>query len=69
LKAISRRSWPPGKACPKTGKATSVAGEERSDVVHDLLAHLAEKMLEMNKQKPARRSRASWAGWRATWGS
>ncbi|MBM3239781.1 hypothetical protein FJZ31_26150 [Candidatus Poribacteria bacterium] len=26
---------------------------EQSDVVHDLLAHLAEQMIEMNKQKPA----------------
>jgi len=28
-----------------------VAGRERSDVVHDLLAFLAERMLEMNKGK------------------
>ena len=28
-----------------------VAGRERSDVVHDLLAFLAERMLEMNKEK------------------
>jgi hypothetical protein len=31
-------------------------------VVHNLLAFLAERMLEMNKQKLAWRSRASW-GW------
>ena len=28
-----------------------IAGSERSDVVHDLLAYLAEQMLEMNKAK------------------
>jgi hypothetical protein len=33
-----------------------VGEQERSDVVHDLLAHPAERMLEMNKQKLARRS-------------
>ncbi len=33
-------------------------------MVHDLLAHLAEVMLEMNKQKLARRS--GLLGWRAS---
>jgi hypothetical protein len=28
-----------------------IAGRDRSDVVHDLLAYLAERMLEMNKEK------------------
>ncbi len=40
------------EAClPKDGEGNFIAEQERSDVVHDLLAHLAEKMLEMNKQK------------------
>ncbi len=39
-------------AClPKDGEGNFIAGEGRSDVVHDLLAFLAERMLEMNKQK------------------
>ena len=39
-------------AClPKDEAGNFVASQERSDVVHDLLAFLAEKMLEMNKQK------------------
>ncbi|MCK9565513.1 MAG: hypothetical protein M0Q43_05630 [Methanothrix sp.] len=42
---------PPGKGLPKDGKSNSIASQERSDVVHDLLAFLAEKMLEMNRQK------------------
>ena len=50
-------------AChPKDEAGSFIAREERSDVVHDLLAHLAERMLEMNKQKLARRSGVSWAG-------
>ena len=36
---------------PKYAAGNFIAGQEKSDVVHDLLAHLAEKMLEMNKQK------------------
>jgi type I restriction-modification system DNA methylase subunit len=39
-------------AClPKDGEGNFIASQERSDVVHDLLAHLAERMLEMNKEK------------------
>jgi uncharacterized protein (UPF0305 family) len=39
-------------AClPKDEASNFIAERERSDVVHDLLAFLAEKMLEMNKQK------------------
>ena len=39
-------------AClPKDEAGNFVASQERSDVVHDLLAFPAEKMLEMNKQK------------------
>ncbi len=56
-------------AClPKDAAGTFIAEKEKSDVVHDFLAHLAERVLEMNKQKLARRSGVSWAGWRATWG-
>ena len=29
----------------------AIAGDERSDVVHDLLAHLAEEMIRMNREK------------------
>ena len=36
---------------PQDEAGNFVAGRERSDVVHDLLAFLAEKMLEMNKAK------------------
>ena len=36
---------------PKDAAGNFIAEQERSDVVHDLLAFLAEKMLEMNKQK------------------
>ncbi|MDD2835374.1 MAG: TaqI-like C-terminal specificity domain-containing protein [Methanothrix sp.] len=40
------------EAClPKDGEGNFIASQERSDVVHDLLAFLAERMLEMNKQK------------------
>jgi hypothetical protein len=39
-------------AClPKDEAGNFVADQEKSDVVHDLLAFLAERMLEMNKQK------------------
>ena len=50
-------------AClPKDEAGSFIAEKEKSDVVHDLLAFLAERMLEMNKQKLARRSGISWAG-------
>jgi hypothetical protein len=40
------------EAClPKDGAGNFIAEQERSDVVHDLLAFLAQRMLEMNKQK------------------
>lgn len=40
------------EAClPKDAAGNFLAKQERSDVVHDLLAFLAERMLEMNKQK------------------
>ncbi|MFA6373837.1 MAG: hypothetical protein WCW68_14545 [Methanothrix sp.] len=41
----------PGKCLPKDEIGNFIASQERSDVVHDLLAFLAEKMLEMNRQK------------------
>jgi hypothetical protein len=54
-------------AClPKDEAGNFIAEQERSDVVHDLLAFLAERMLEMNKQKQ-QEIKASRAGWRATW--
>ena len=40
------------QAClPKDEAGNFIAEQERSDAVHDLLAFLAERMLEMNKQK------------------
>ena len=36
---------------PKDGEGNFIGEREQSDVVHDLLAFLAERMLEMNKQK------------------
>ena len=40
------------EAClPKDEAGNFIASQEQSDVVHDLLAFLAERMLEMNKQK------------------
>jgi hypothetical protein len=34
---------------PKDEAGSFIAEQERSDVVHDLLAFLAERMLEMNR--------------------
>ena len=36
---------------PKDESGSFITEEEKSDVVHDLLAFLAERMLEMNKEK------------------
>ena len=36
---------------PKDAAGNFISRQEKSDVVHDLLAFLAERMLEMNKQK------------------
>ncbi len=36
---------------PKSSEGEAIAEEEKSDVVHDLLAFLAEKMIEMNREK------------------
>ena len=38
---------------PKDAQGNFISEQEKSDVVHDLLAFLAEQMLEMNKQKQA----------------
>jgi hypothetical protein len=40
------------EAClPKDAQGNFIADQEKSDVVHDLLAFLAERMLEMNRKK------------------
>ena len=40
------------EAClPKDASGNILAKQERSDVMHDLQAFLAERMLEMNKEK------------------
>jgi hypothetical protein len=40
------------EAClPRDEAGSFIAEQERSDVVHDMLAFLAERMLEMNRQK------------------
>jgi len=57
--ANSPRSWPPGKGLTKDEAGNFVASQERSDVVHDLLAFLAERMLEMDEEKLDGRSKAS----------
>jgi len=55
------------QAClPKDEAGNFIAGHEKSDVVHDLLAHLAEKMLEANMQK--QQEIRDPPGWKATWG-
>ncbi|MDD1762824.1 MAG: hypothetical protein LUQ59_11395 [Methanothrix sp.] len=36
---------------PKDEAGSNISEKEKSDVVHDLLVFLAERMLEMNKQK------------------
>jgi hypothetical protein len=41
---------------PRTERAIFISSQEKSDVVHDLLAFLAERMLKMNKEN-RRRSR------------
>jgi len=40
-----------GDCLPKNDAGEFIAEGERSDVVHDLLAHLAEEMIRMNKEK------------------
>ena len=49
-------------AClPKDAAGNFIAEQERADVVHDLLAFLAERMLETNKQK--QREIKGFLGW------
>jgi hypothetical protein len=36
---------------PRDAQGNFISDQEKSDVIHDLLAFLAEQMLEMNKQK------------------
>lgn len=38
---------------PKDKEGTFIAEKEKSDVVHDVLAFLAEQLIEMNKTKQA----------------
>jgi len=40
-----------GECLPKDTEGNFITDEEKSDVVHDLLAFLAERMIEMNKEK------------------
>ena len=47
----ARRNSGPGGRLPNDEAVNFIAEQEQSDVVHDLLAFLAEKILEMNKQK------------------
>ena len=49
-------------AClPKDEAGNFIASQEKSDVVHDLLSFLAERMLEMNKEK--RQEIKGFLGW------
>jgi len=48
----ARLPSPPPAASPLPDRERGLGGEgEQSDVVHDLLAHLAEQMIEMHKAK------------------
>jgi len=49
--ASSPRSRPDRSLLPKDAAGNFIAEQERSDVMHDLLAFLAERMLEMNKER------------------
>ena len=61
-----RRDPGPGGCLPKDEAGSFIADQEKSDVVHDLLAFLAERMLEMNKPKAT--GDPGTPGVRATWG-
>ena len=50
-----------GKGLPNKAAGSPDFEREQSDVVHDLLAHLAEQMIEMNKRKQAEVKR--FLGW------
>ena len=43
-----------GRCLPKDDEGNFIQEEEKSDVVHDLLAFLAEQMIELNKEKQAK---------------
>jgi len=56
------------EAClPKDAAGNFIAEQEKSDVVHDLLAFLADLMLEMNKEKQ-QEIKGLLGCWRATSG-
>jgi len=46
---------------PKDSEGNFIADKEKSDVVHDILAFLAEQMIEMNREKQTRRK--EFLGW------
>jgi len=55
-------------AClPKDEAGNFIASQERSDVVHDSPGLPGAKNAGDEPGRSKRRSRASWAGWRATW--
>jgi hypothetical protein len=54
----------PLQVLPKDAEGDFITAQEKSDVVHDLLAFLAEQMLEMNKQK--QRDIKGFLGWPET---
>jgi len=55
-------------AClPKDEAGNFIASQERSDVVHDSPGLPGGKNAGDEPGRSKRRSRASWAGWRATW--
>jgi len=60
---------PPGKGLPKDGAGNFIADQEKSDVVHDSPGLPGGKNAGDESGRSSRRSKASWAGWRATWGS
>ncbi|MCX6679646.1 MAG: hypothetical protein NTX42_04670 [Methanothrix sp.] len=66
--ANSRKFWPPGKGLPKDEAGNFIASQERSDVVHDSPGLPGGKNAGDEPGRSKRRSKASWAGWRATWG-
>ena len=49
--ASTARSQAPWQRPAKDEAGNFIAEREKSDIMHDLLAFLAERMLEMNKEK------------------
>ncbi|MGB5101067.1 MAG: hypothetical protein WBN94_10790 [Methanothrix sp.] len=68
-RASSRKSWLPGKGLPKDEADNFIVSQERSDVVHDSPGLPGREDAGDEPGRSKRRSKASWAGWRATWGS